>query len=50
MKIEICMKQQCKNCKQYNNCFREENGKEKQVVKWQRVNTMKNSSKRKKKK
>lgn len=50
MKTEICMKHQCKNCRQYNSWFKKEIEKEKQVVKWQRANTTKNSSKRKKKK
>lgn len=50
MKTELCMKQQCKNCKQYNSCFKDEIRKEKQVVKWQQASIMKNNSKQKKKK
>lgn len=49
MKTEICMKWQCKNCKKYNQCFKNEIEVEKQVVMWQRANTTKNSSKIKKK-
>lgn len=49
MKTEICMKRQCKNRKKYNQCFKNEIEVEKQVVMWQGANTMKNSSKQKKK-
>ena len=49
MRTEICMKKQCKNCKQYNYCFRNEDETEKKVVKWQKASIMRNSSKRKKK-
>ena len=49
MRTEICMKQQCKNCKQYHSCFKNEYETEKKVVKWQKASIMKNSSKRNKK-
>ena len=49
MKIENCMKHQCKNCNQYNNCFKNEYENEKKVVRWQKVSTMKNNLKIKKK-
>lgn len=50
MKTELCMKRQCRDCKRYNSCFKNEIEEEKQVVMWQRVNTMKSSSKIEKKK
>lgn len=49
MKTEICMKLQCKDCKNYNQCFKNEIEEEKQVIVWQRVNTTKSNLKKKKK-
>lgn len=43
MKTEICIKWKCKDCKRYNQCFKNESKLEKQVVIWQKANTLRNS-------